>query len=141
MTREQVIAYALDGPPPAHSPPGGACEDSASGEQALGTPRAAPSSLAGAAAATPLLPEHRRDATEALAGPRRTRQERQGWALAYLRTAGSLSPRAYAEAMAVSVDTALRDLSDLVQRGDLAALGTTKDRRYVLQRTETRGQR
>jgi hypothetical protein len=61
--------------------------------------------------------------------------------LAYLRTAGSLTPRAYARAVGISGDTALRDLSDLARRGDLAALGTTKDRRYVLHRTEPQGHR
>jgi hypothetical protein len=61
--------------------------------------------------------------------------------LAQLRAAGSLTPRAYAGALGVSVDTALRDLSDLAQRGDIAALGTTKDRRYVLDRTEAQGHR
>jgi predicted ATPase len=141
MTRERAIAYALEGPPPAHSPPAGAGEDEASGAQARGTPRSAPAALAGTAAATRRLPARRGAASAALARPRRTRQERQAWALAYLRAAGSLTPRAYARALGVSVDTALRDLSDLAQRGDLAALGTTKDRRYVLHRTETQGQR
>jgi hypothetical protein len=61
--------------------------------------------------------------------------------LEYLRAAGSLTPRAYARALAISTDTALRDLSDLAQRGEIAALGTTKDRRYVLHRTETQGHR
>jgi glutamate synthase domain-containing protein 1 len=34
--------------------------------------------------------------------------------------------------VAVSVDTALRDLQELVDRGLVQAAGTTKDRRYVL---------
>ena len=54
------------------------------------------------------------------------------WALERLRADGSLSPRAYAEALVVSLDTALRDLSELTHRGDITAQGTTKDRRYVL---------
>jgi tetratricopeptide (TPR) repeat protein len=66
------------------------------------------------------------------AGKRLSRTERQAWALARLRTDGPLSPRSYAEALGVSVDTALRDLSDLTQRGDITAQGTTKDRRYCL---------
>jgi predicted ArsR family transcriptional regulator len=52
--------------------------------------------------------------------------------LEHLRTTGPLSPRAYATALAVSVDTALRDLHELVDRGLVQAAGTTRDRRYVL---------
>ena len=40
--------------------------------------------------------------------------------------------RAYAAALAVSVDTALLDLRGLVDRGLVRAEDTTKDRRYVL---------
>jgi hypothetical protein len=58
--------------------------------------------------------------------------ERQSWALTYLRASGAISPRADASALDVSLDTALRDLSDLTQRVDIVALGTTTDRRYVL---------
>jgi transcriptional regulator with XRE-family HTH domain/tetratricopeptide (TPR) repeat protein len=65
-----------------------------------------------------------------------SRHERQAWALAHLRTAESISPRAYARAMAVSVDTALIDLRELVADGLLHAEGTTKDRRYVLRPDE-----
>jgi hypothetical protein len=65
-------------------------------------------------------------------GRRLSRTERQAWALEHLRTAGSLSPRAYATALTVSVDTALRDLQELRDRGLVQAEGTTKDRRYVL---------
>jgi predicted ArsR family transcriptional regulator len=50
----------------------------------------------------------------------------------HLRTAGPLSPRAYATALGVSGDTALRDLQELVDRGRVQATGTTKDRRYGL---------
>jgi hypothetical protein len=50
----------------------------------------------------------------------------------HLRTPGPLSPRAYATALAVSVDTALLDLRGLVDHGLVRAEGTTKDRRYVL---------
>jgi predicted HTH transcriptional regulator len=66
------------------------------------------------------------------AGKRLSRTERQAWALERLRTDGPLSPRSYAKALGVSVDTAQRDLSDLTHRGDIAAQGTTKDRRYCL---------
>jgi hypothetical protein len=52
--------------------------------------------------------------------------------LEHLRTAGPLSPRAYATALAVSVDTALRDLHELVACGLVQGAGATKDRRYVL---------
>jgi DeoR/GlpR family transcriptional regulator of sugar metabolism len=74
-------------------------------------------------------------------GHRLTRTERQAWALAHLRTDGAISPRAYATALGVSVDTALRDLSDLAQRGEITAQGTTKDRRYVLRRAAAQGHR
>jgi predicted HTH transcriptional regulator len=50
----------------------------------------------------------------------------------HLRTGGALSPRAYATALAVSVDTALLDLRALVDTGLVRAEGTTKNRRYVL---------
>jgi hypothetical protein len=71
-------------------------------------------------------------ATPEGAGPRRTRKERQAWALEYLRAAGSLTPRAYARALAVSVDTATIDLRELLARGLVQAEGTTRDRRYRL---------
>jgi DeoR/GlpR family transcriptional regulator of sugar metabolism len=61
--------------------------------------------------------------------------------LTRLRADGAVSPRAYATALGVSVDTALRDLSDLTQRGDITAQGTTKDRRYTLRRAEDQIQR
>jgi tetratricopeptide (TPR) repeat protein len=67
-----------------------------------------------------------------------TRTERQAWALEALRTAGPLSPRAYATALAVSVDTALRDLQELLHQGLVQAVGTTKDRRYLLSGQEVR---
>ena len=50
----------------------------------------------------------------------------------HLRTVGALSPRAYATALAVSVDTALLDLRALVDQGVVRPEGTTKNRRYVL---------
>jgi hypothetical protein len=65
-------------------------------------------------------------------GGRLTRPDRQAWALGHLRTTGPLSPRAYARALAVSVDTALLDLRALVDAGLVRAQGTTRDRRYVL---------
>ena len=58
-----------------------------------------------------------------------------GWiarAVEHPRTVGALSPRAYATALAVSVDTALLDLRVLVVQGLVRAEGTTKNRRYVL---------
>jgi len=61
-----------------------------------------------------------------------SQDERQAWLLQHLRTIGPLTPRAYAEAVTVSMDTAQRDLRDLVQRGLIQAQGTTRDRRYVL---------
>lgn len=68
----------------------------------------------------------------ALTGSPPPRTARQAWAVERLRTTGPLSPRAYAAALEVSVDTALRDLQELVGRGLVRAVGTTKDRRYML---------
>jgi tetratricopeptide (TPR) repeat protein/transcriptional regulator with XRE-family HTH domain len=65
-------------------------------------------------------------------GARLARADRQTWALERLRTAGPLSPRAYAVALGVSVDTALRDLQQLVDQGLVQAAGRTKKRRYTL---------
>ncbi len=66
---------------------------------------------------------------------RRRRPERQAWVLERLRIEGPISPREYAAALGVSVDTAVNDLRELVGQGLVRAEGTTKDRRYVL-RTE-----
>jgi ATP/maltotriose-dependent transcriptional regulator MalT len=66
------------------------------------------------------------------AGARLSRPDRHAWALDRLRAEGMLSPRAYARALGVSVDTALLDLRELVGRGLVRAEGTTRDRRYVL---------
>jgi tetratricopeptide (TPR) repeat protein/transcriptional regulator with XRE-family HTH domain len=63
---------------------------------------------------------------------RASRRERQAWVLGYLHTAVAISPRAYAREMAVSVDTALIDLRELMAHGLLRAEGSTKDRRYLL---------
>jgi len=63
---------------------------------------------------------------------RRRRPERQAWVLDRLRTQGPISPREYAAALGVSVDTALNDLRALVDQGLVRAEGTTKDRRYAL---------
>jgi hypothetical protein len=65
-------------------------------------------------------------------GARPARAVRQAWALECLRTAGPLSPGAYAVALGVSVDTALRDLQQLVDQGLVQAAGRTKNRRYSL---------
>jgi hypothetical protein len=102
MTPEQAIADALAGLPPEQSAP-------------LHHP-----------------PERQRAATEAPALQRLSQTDRQAWALDHLRTAGPLSPQGYARAVAVSVDTALRDLRALMAQGLVRAEGTTKDRRYRL---------
>jgi predicted HTH transcriptional regulator len=100
-------------------------------EQALGTlPSAPPRDAAVQARAS--LPARQEIVAGAPAGSRLSRTERQAWALERLRTDGPLSPRAYATALAVSVDTALRDLQELVDRGRVQAAGMTRDRRYVL---------
>jgi hypothetical protein len=88
-----------------------------------------------------VMPAPAEPAGLAAEGTRLTRTERQAWALARLGAGGALSPRAYATALGVSVDTALRDLSDLVQGGEITALGTTKDRRYALRRAAAQGHR
>jgi tetratricopeptide (TPR) repeat protein len=66
------------------------------------------------------------------AGVRLSRPDRHAWALDRLREDGALSPRVYARALGVSVDTALLDLRELVGRGLVRAQGTTRDRRYLL---------
>ena len=131
MTPEQAIAYALAGLPAAHGTAprlAGADEDDAGREQALRTPQSAPPGTVDPENAPPPP----RVVTAAASGPRLSRTQRQAWAVAHLRAAGPLSPRAYARALAVSVDTALRDLQELVDRGVVQAAGTTRDRRYVL---------
>jgi tetratricopeptide (TPR) repeat protein len=65
-------------------------------------------------------------------GTRPARADRQAWALERLRTTGPLSPGAYASALGVSVDTALRDLQQLLDQGLVQAAGRTKNRRYTL---------
>ena len=82
--------------------------------------------------ALPSLPARQGGVAGALVNKRLSRTERQAWALEHLRAAGPLSPRAYATALGVSVDTALRDLQKLLDRGLVHAVGMTKDRRYVL---------
>jgi tetratricopeptide (TPR) repeat protein/transcriptional regulator with XRE-family HTH domain len=79
----------------------------------------------------PSLPAWRTEAHDPT-GTRRARADRQAWALDRLRTAGPLSPGAYASALGVSVDTALRDLQQLVEQGLVQAAGRTKNRRYTL---------
>jgi hypothetical protein len=69
---------------------------------------------------------------EQAAGGRLARRERQAWALECLRATGSLSPGAYAQGLAISTDTALLDLRELVARGLVRAEGATRNRRYVL---------
>jgi predicted HTH transcriptional regulator len=81
--------------------------------------------------ARPPVPARQGGVAGAPASRRLSRTERQGWAVEHLRTAGPLSPRAYAAALGVSVDTALRDLQELMDRGLVQAAGTTRDRRYV----------
>jgi hypothetical protein len=58
--------------------------------------------------------------------------EGTAWAIENLRTTGSLSQRTYASALAVSVDTALSHLRELLAHGRVRAEGTTKDCWYVL---------
>lgn len=73
------------------------------------------------------------EAARPRASPRlQARRTRQAWALDRMRTAGPLGVRAYAAARAVSADTALRDLQDLVAGGQVEARGTTSDRLYAL---------
>jgi hypothetical protein len=84
------------------------------------------------AQARPSLPVRHRVVAGARGSTRRSWTERQRWALEHLRTAGPLSPRAYATALSVSVDTALRDLQELVDQGLVQPAGTTRDRCYVL---------
>src|SRR5207247_811772 len=84
-------------------------------EQALGTLQSAPPCDA-AMQARPSLPATQGGVAGAPTSPRLSRTERQAWALEHLRATGPLSPRAYATALAVSVDTALRDLQQLVDR-------------------------
>jgi tetratricopeptide (TPR) repeat protein len=99
-------------------------------EQAFTTMQNAPSRDA-AVPARPSVPARQGGVAGAPASRRLSRTERQGWAVEHLRTAGPLSPRAYAAALGVSVDTALRDLQELMDRGLVQAAGTTRDRRYV----------
>jgi tetratricopeptide (TPR) repeat protein len=114
----------------------GARRDAVSVEQALGALRS-PARRAGPA--VPLLPYG--DAQPGLphggrAGRPLSRVERHAWALEHLRTAGPLSPRGYALGLGVSGDTALRDLQELLHRGLVQAVGTTRDPRCLLARPE-----
>jgi tetratricopeptide (TPR) repeat protein/transcriptional regulator with XRE-family HTH domain len=109
----------------------GARKDAEWVEQALTTLHGAPPHGVSVHQTTPVSETHN-GVADASAGRRLSRTERQAWALEHLRRAGPLSPRTYATALAVSVDTALRDLQELVDRGLVQAAGTTKDRRYVL---------
>jgi hypothetical protein len=102
-------------------------EGEARGEQAHRTPRGAQSSRGGTEAILPLPMETRRTLGAAPAGRRMSRPDRQAWALAHLRAAGPLTPRAYARAMAVSADTAVIDLRELLARGLVRAEGTTEE--------------
>jgi predicted HTH transcriptional regulator len=108
----------------------GARKDTERVEHALSTLEATPPRDV-ARQARPYPPTRQAVVDSAPAGKRASRTERQAWALEHLRTDGPLSPRAYAEALGVSVDTALRDLQALVDRGLVQAAGTTRDRRYM----------
>jgi tetratricopeptide (TPR) repeat protein len=113
--------------------------DQSGGDGATGTgsPLGTSGDLAGSdGAPRPRLQEQGGAPAATATRGRIARHERQAWALAHLRTAEAISPRAYARAMAVSVDTALIDLRELVADGLLRAEGTTKDRHYVLRRDE-----
>jgi tetratricopeptide (TPR) repeat protein len=118
----------------------GALTDVARTAQALRTLPGSPLVVAAEHRVMPVPEQPARVAAVAEAR-RLTRAERQVWALTRLRAGGELSPRGYAAALGVSVDTALRDLRDLAERGEITALGTTKDRRYVLRRAATQVRR
>jgi len=83
--------------------------------------------------AAPRTPESQRTATDVPVGQRRMRSaERQVWLLEHLRVTGSIKTRVYAEGVNVSLDTALNDLTGLVDRGLIQAHGTTRDRTWSL---------
>jgi ATP-dependent DNA helicase RecG len=84
----------------------------------------------GARLRAPTLPAHPTRPAIPLVAP--TPADRQAWILDYLRTVGPLSPRAYAAALGISLDTAQRDMRELVRQGRVQAQGTTHDRRYTL---------
>jgi non-specific serine/threonine protein kinase len=144
MTEEQAVAYALEASCAPTSPPRtpasarerqaaqaaigqrlDAQEDEVRTERAHTMPRHAPS---------PSVEQP--GAVVAPSARRLSRTERQAWALAHLRAVGELSPRTYAGALAVSVDTALIDLRELLAHGLVRPEGTTRDRRYVLRLDE-----
>jgi tetratricopeptide (TPR) repeat protein len=115
----------------------GARKDVERVEQALSTlPSGSPRDVA--VPVMPSPPARQGGVAGTPASTRLARTERQAWALEHLRTDGPLSPRVYATALAVSVDTALRDLQELVDQGLVQAAGTTRDRRYVLAGGSTR---
>jgi DNA-binding transcriptional regulator YhcF (GntR family) len=132
--RTRGIRITEQGPAVARNAPEGASADDARREQAPRTPTSALPSTGALKDALPVPREHQLGVAAASTGPRLSRADRHAWALEHLRTAGTLSPRAYAGALAVSVDTALRDLQALVDQGIVRAAGTTRDRRYLLAR-------
>ena len=105
--------------------------DVALAEQALSTLPGTPPSDAALQAMAALSSRGGGEAASP-AGARLSRPERQAWVLDRLQADGALSPRAYARALGVSVDTGLLDLRELVGRGLVRAEGTTRDRRDVL---------
>jgi tetratricopeptide (TPR) repeat protein len=105
----------------------GARKDAAQVEQAVAALRSCAE-----AEPDPLSLAAYRTEAHATTGTRLARADRQAWAMERLRTAGPLSPGAYASALGVSVDTALRDLQQLVHQGLVQAAGRTKNRRYTL---------
>jgi tetratricopeptide (TPR) repeat protein len=109
----------------------GARTDVARAQQALSMLPGTPPGNAALQAMAALSSGHGDDAASPT-GARLSRPQRQAWVLERLRANGPLSPRAYAQALAVSVDTALLDLRELVGQGLVRAEGTTRDRRYVL---------
>jgi predicted HTH transcriptional regulator len=78
----------------------------------------------------PALPTH--PTAPAIPAVAPTPADRQAWMLDYLRTVGPLTPRVYAAALGISLDTAQRDMRELVRQGRVRAQGTTHDRRYTL---------
>ena len=120
--------------PPQGTPPSpaGVPTYDARREQARSRKTSTPPSTGSARGGLPRPPLRQGGRPETVASHAARGQERQAWALQHLRTAGPLTPQGYARALAVSVDTALVDLRELMAQGLVRAEGTTKDRKYRL---------